>query len=65
MPHRAHVLRRRSHRLYAADDSRLRRSAASHSIEETAAFSEERLRWHLQGHEWTPGDDPSIGSAIA
>ena len=64
-PHRAHVLRGRSHRRDAGDDPRRDARGAEGGAGQAAAVPARGLRRHLPGAEGLPGDDSLPRSAAA
>ena len=65
VPHRAHVLRRGSHRAHAGHDSGARREIAPQSAGQAAAHAARRFRRPVQSDGRISGGDPHARSAAA
>ena len=65
LPHRAHVLCRRSHRTHAHHDSGEQREGPPRRAQEAAAHAARRFRRPLQGDGIAAGDHPPARSAAA
>ncbi len=65
VPHRAHVLRCRTHRRGAPDDPGRRRSRSPRGAGQAVADAARRFRSHLHGDGRTAGHDPPARSAAA